>query len=622
MEDYKINEHLIKNEENALLKTIILKNFHIHKIFESFKEKETNEIKLFKNNINYISKEIQNCYDIIGLNPNAKNKIINELVNTQNNKNNTLELKNKINKLYNYTLKLKSEFKNTYDNLLEEEILLNSELDLFNLKLNNNSNIDSNYNCKNIYNNENNYKSNNESTFVYNKESDNLNLIIEDILNNKTISLNCFPEDTLNNILNNISCKSVLKIYIDKLDNILDKNLKGNSLSWNSKDHDEFVKLAIQYKNKVNNFSFFDELISTLPYIPTSELKLHIKMYNKYLLILELKKLIIFKYKQLKNKEYDDKKELIVDIITKTEDQCNNYNISSNKMLAHINNFDIDNYIKKLNVDDINHNDNCIYFKYNNLKTSFDINSISKDNKDKTTCDCLLTINNNYFDNENKDDEDKYNYLYFNIHILKDKEIKSNIKKKVQLLKHKKKKENILIWKKQKLKEKTEKEQELKRKIEDNKIKEEIIRKNINIQNKLKIENSRKNKILCQQENTLKNIEDSKHEINIIDKLRIKERNEALLKNKKLAGLDKLKSVNNVNNYILESKHLLKKNNSNNLYDNSNIKSKLYENTTISKNKSRTKFNYNEFDKKEVSTMANNVLGKVGRKVPNWRLNL
>ena len=107
----------------------------------------------------------------------------------------------------------------------------------------------------------------------------------------------------------NIDQLNIIKAKINDISKIIEENLGGVNCGWQIKEQEEFLKLKNYYKNKINSYEFLTALSNTIPYLPSSELKNHIKNYIKYQNLYEIKKLLLKKYKELKD-EIDNNNKL------------------------------------------------------------------------------------------------------------------------------------------------------------------------------------------------------------------------------------------------------------------------------------------------------------------------
>jgi hypothetical protein len=102
---------------------------------------------------------------------------------------------------------------------------------------------------------------------------------------------------------------NIIRIKTDIINSIIEKKLGGNNQGWEPKEHEEFLKLKISHNNRINTYEFLTSLSTTIPYIPVSELKNHIHLYEKYLKINDIKKLLLQKYKDIKKQADEEEKE-------------------------------------------------------------------------------------------------------------------------------------------------------------------------------------------------------------------------------------------------------------------------------------------------------------------------
>ena len=102
---------------------------------------------------------------------------------------------------------------------------------------------------------------------------------------------------------------NLIRIKTDIINSIIDKKLGGNYQGWEPKEHEEFLKLKNAHNNRINTYEFLTSLSTTIPYIPVSELKNHIHLYEKFLKINDIKKLLLQKFKEIKKQEEEQEKE-------------------------------------------------------------------------------------------------------------------------------------------------------------------------------------------------------------------------------------------------------------------------------------------------------------------------
>ena len=328
-----------KSEEFNLLQSFLQSDFHLNKIYKTLLIDDiNNEYKNFNSLQKQLKFYINEAYSyIVG-------KKISKIEN--------FEFQNIINKIENLILKIRTEYKIKFDALLTEETNLEKELDNYEMifmnefakeqedklreyynkrinqdeyieilnKMNQNINM-KNYSLLNMKNNINiNIKKEKEEgeEQIYN----NLDLIdkyIDRIMTNVNYPIYGINEEeiTFNDVeklikkMNHNHLK-IITIKTDIINNIIEKKLGGINQGWESKEHEEFIKLKNVQNNKINTYEFLSSLSTTIPYIPVSELKNHIYLYEKYIKINEIKKLLLNKYKEIKKiKEEEDKQKKI-----------------------------------------------------------------------------------------------------------------------------------------------------------------------------------------------------------------------------------------------------------------------------------------------------------------------
>ena len=348
-----------KSEEFNLTQSCLQTDFHLNKIYKSLLIDEINsEYK----NFNSLQKQLKFYI----------NEAYSYIVGKKISKADNFEFQNKISKIENLILKIRNEYKIKFDTLLAEETSLEKELDNYDLifmeefakeqenklreyynsrlnkdedmeMLNNmnnqNDNNMKNYSILNVLNKKNQNTNQNKSSGI-NKNKDKLNSEEE---NNKDIQeekqvynnldlidkyidkimtnvnypiygINDEEEITFNDIEKlvkkmNQNHLKIIPIKTDIINAIIEKKLGGNNQGWEPKEHEEFIKLKNAYNNRINTYEFLTALSQTIPYIPVSELKNHIYLYEKFVKINDIKKLLLNKYKEIKKKKEEDEKE-------------------------------------------------------------------------------------------------------------------------------------------------------------------------------------------------------------------------------------------------------------------------------------------------------------------------
>ena len=347
-----------KSEEFNLTQSCLQTDFHLNKIYKSLLIDEINsEYK----NFNSLQKQLKFYI----------NEAYSYIVGKKISKADNFEFQNKISKIENLILKIRNEYKIKFDTLLAEETSLEKELDnydlifmeefakeqenklreYYNIRLNkdedmemlnnmNNKNDNNmkNYSILNVLNKKNQNTNQNKSSGI-NKNKDKLNSVennkdiqeekqvynnldlidkyIDKIMTNVNYpiyGINDEEEITFNDIEKlvkkmNQNHLKIIRIKTDIINAIIEKKLGGNNQGWEPKEHEEFIKLKNAYNNRINTYEFLTALSQTIPYIPVSELKNHIYLYEKFVKINDIKKLLLNKYKEIKKKKEEDEKE-------------------------------------------------------------------------------------------------------------------------------------------------------------------------------------------------------------------------------------------------------------------------------------------------------------------------
>ena len=336
-----------KSDEFNLTQSCLQTDFHLNKIYKSLL---VDEINIEYKNFNSLQKQLKFYI----------NEAYSYIVGKKISKTENFEFQNKINKIENLILKIRNEYKIKFDSLLAEETSLEKELDNYDLifmnefakeqenklreyynnrlnkdedleilnNMNNQNDNMKNYSILNVLNKKNNQKiglkNNNDNNIneedqeerqVYN----NLDLIdkyIDRIMTNINYPVYGMDEEeiTFNDIEKlikkmNQNHLKIIRIKTDIINAIIEKKLGGNNLGWEAKEHEEFLKLKNNYNNRINTYEFLTSLSTTIPYSPVSELKNHINLYEKYVKINDIKKLLLNKYKEIKKKKEEEEKE-------------------------------------------------------------------------------------------------------------------------------------------------------------------------------------------------------------------------------------------------------------------------------------------------------------------------
>ena len=301
-EEYRKLSNLFKNEENNLIKTFLQDDYSLFKVYQNLIK---TDFEKEKNNYQIIEKQLKNY--------------INESFSYLKGKNatriNNFDFQNKIRKIDELFHKIKKDQKTKYDNLLIEESTLEKEINNYTKKFEQLfKEMDNEIKTKNI--------SNNNSKILKKQKPDkhNLNLelinkYINNIMNNIGIIDNEINEISLKDleqIIGKLDSNDIIEIkeIIEKIRNIIDKEFGGVYIGWQPKEHEEFLKLRKSYNNNINNYEFLTDLCNLIPYIPSSEHKNHIRLFEKYIQLKDIITILIKKYTDLKQEIDDEEKTL------------------------------------------------------------------------------------------------------------------------------------------------------------------------------------------------------------------------------------------------------------------------------------------------------------------------
>jgi hypothetical protein len=520
LDEYKKINSTYRIEEKNLIHSYLSEDFHLNKIFNTLlKEEVDNEHKILIETIKSLKNSIGDVYSYFKGNIAGNIKIRN------------YDIRGKIYKIEEAISKNRIEFKNKFEGLMIEEEQLERELMEFEENLNfekimKHRDFNSDKKEENLHQEENFNPIEENKIFVFSNNLKNFEKIDEFISTVMSNVHTVFDESLLEEIFKIISRlqfkdSDEIKNKISQIDQIIEKNLGGANLSWQTRDHQEFLKLRASHNLKINTFQFLNDLENLLPFIPRSELKNHIIVYNKFYQLNELKKSLISKYKELKKeKEEKEKREILEKLEMK-----NNKSESNTS----------------------------------NINRPFSSNTIS----------CKKSLEE---------------------------------------------KQKLEEWKKKKLQEKKEKYEEQLRIEQEIKEKERMKYLERSSVVKPMIEEYKKVKVI-QEINKTNSEMNSQIKVSEIDMERIKEKNEKLIQKKML--IVKSKSLNIIKKAESYTKYKIKK-----MDELEKIQPQLLEKTENFENKQRKKFDKNKDQKKDAFTMANNVLGRMTRAVPQWRQGL
>ena len=293
---------LYKSEEKNLIQTFLQNDYHLNKIYNSLCINEIqNENKIFFD----IQKQLKFYI----------NEAFSYLMTKKASYSNNNEFKNKIKKIDDLIIKIRKDFKNKFEVLLNEEDKLEKEILEYDKNFETYFNFEENEEKKINENNENFKNNNNNQNVNSNNKLNKIDEYIENIMKSNGViynnNINEVTYDEVEKIIKklNIDQLNIIKAKINDISKIIEENLGGVNCGWQIKEQEEFLKLKNYYKNKINSYEFLTALSNTIPYLPSSELKNHIKNYIKYQNLYEIKKLLLKKYKELKD-EIDNNNKL------------------------------------------------------------------------------------------------------------------------------------------------------------------------------------------------------------------------------------------------------------------------------------------------------------------------
>ena len=343
IEDLRKTASQYKAEEFNLSQSYLHNDFHLNKIYKKLLFEDINtEYK----NFNSIQKQLKFYI----------NEAYSYLVGKRISKTENYEFQNKVTKIENLLHKIRNDYKVKFDSLLGEEATLQQELDNYDMIFMNEFSKDQENKLREYYNSRINQD---EDMELLNKMSQNSNMKNYSLLNlgnkknvqgaHKGAPPHQTPlEDTKEQICNldlidkyiervmtnanystygiyeeeisyndveklikkmNKNHLNIIRIKTDIINSIIDKKLGGINQGWEPKEHEEFLKLKSSYNNRINTYEFLSALSTTIPYIPVSELKNHIHLYEKYIKINDIKKLLLQKFKEIKKLEEEQEKE-------------------------------------------------------------------------------------------------------------------------------------------------------------------------------------------------------------------------------------------------------------------------------------------------------------------------
>lgn len=307
-DEFKTNELNIKSNEMTLNKSYISSNFHLQKIYSRLLNEEKSEKKTLSDMVSLIKEQLLSVENQYKSNDRRKGDCL--LVN----KGNYIGFKEKMDKVNYFIQKARYDFRGLYDKLIDEETVLEAEMEKYEARIQSGYYNRKNEKEKNSKNTEDvsvKVISNENQPALYNTHNQSNDLLeetIQNILNNQIFFKSSFPEEKIKEYIDDHQYEvNELKDLIAKIDYVISKNLKSPYFGWNQRDHQEFIKVVNTYKYKIHSIEFYSALENAIPYIPGVELREHIKVYNKYFFINEIKKMIIYKYKMMKEESKEEK---------------------------------------------------------------------------------------------------------------------------------------------------------------------------------------------------------------------------------------------------------------------------------------------------------------------------
>ena len=334
-----------KTEEYNLSQSCLQNDFHLNKIY---KKLLFEDINIENRNFNSLQKQLKFYI----------NEAYSYLVGKRISKAENYEFQNIINKIDNLIHKIRNDYKVKFDGLISEEAALQQELDNLDMMFMNEFSKEQENKLREYYNNRINKDediemlnkmSQNQNIKNYSilnigngkihprsaktggveisglnrddgeEQVNNLDLIdkyIDRIMKNLNYSIYGIDEEeiTYNDIEKlikkmNKNHLNIIRIKTDIINSLIEKKLGGSNQGWEPKEHEEFLKLKTSHNNRINTYEFLTSLSTVIPYIPVSELKNHIQLYEKYTKINDIKKLLLQKYKEIKREQEEVEKE-------------------------------------------------------------------------------------------------------------------------------------------------------------------------------------------------------------------------------------------------------------------------------------------------------------------------
>lgn len=483
--EYKRICNAFKTEEKQLISSYLSSDFHLQKIYSSNKDEVEAEIKNLSNSRKGLKSAIDDIYSYYSGHGQLKSS----------------DIKHKFYKIEDNINKYRLDYKSRFESLLLAEDQLEKELTEFSENFGKVDQAELEDSQSESLVSHNNY---------LDKNKDKIDAYIEYIINAVNSAFNEYPIEDVAKAVEKMDNIETIKNKTLIVDYVIDKKLGGAYLTWQPREHGDFLKVCASHNGKISTYEFISDLEGVLPFLPRSELRSHIKLYNQYLQLVELKRLLINKYKSVKAEKESRVKQALLENIEKQK--------------------------------------------------------VENDHKKSST-------------------DQQY---------------------------QKAQKQKVGEWKVKKSNEKQEKQEEELKLQQEIREKERIKNLERNRIVQPLIDDYKRRKSLVRQSFD-KGPSCEKVEISEIDLERIKDKNSRLLERKK--SMITCKSLSKIKTAESYTKYKLKK-----MEEHDRIEPKIFEKTENAQNKQRKKHDYKS--NRTAESMANNVLGHVGRAVPQWRKSL
>ena len=318
LDDYKKLSTLYQLEERNLIQTFLKDDYHLSKIYATLLKTDIqSEQKTFTDIEKQLKLFINEAHSYF------QSKSLSKA--TTNN------IRTKVKKIDELILKTRKEFKTKFECLLTEEDILEKELQEYESKFITYFPSSTTTTLDNVSLINNNTDEQQQQQPMLGSSNSNkletITLYVQNIITSPGMII-----DTLTPSFSDIEtivkhCAyaqlSQLKEKVELIDNVIDKKLGGATLTWQSKEHEDFLKVKNIHNNKINTYEFLTELSNTIPYLPSSELKNHIKLYDKYSHLNDVKKLLLRRYRELKIEKDEQEKRKVMECLRTDKEKLN-----------------------------------------------------------------------------------------------------------------------------------------------------------------------------------------------------------------------------------------------------------------------------------------------------------